>query len=74
MRSAARDEPQLVRVGSLIRFNKDGDIGIVTEVLSSLQEIQPLKVWWLGENAKGYYGALDHEFEPWGYAETVLRY
>ncbi len=70
----ARDKPQLVRVGSLIRFNKDGDIGIVTEVLSSVQEIQPLKVWWAGENARRNCGALEHEFEPWEASETVLRY
>ena len=67
-------QPQLVRVGSLIMFNRDGDIGIVTEVLSSLQEIQLLKVWWLGENAKRNCGALEHQFEPFEYTETVLRY
>jgi hypothetical protein len=70
----ARDKPQLVRVGSLIRFNKDGDIGIVTEVLSSVQEVQPLKVWWAGENARRNCGAMEHEFEPWEACETVLRY
>jgi len=68
------DKPQLVRVGSLIRFNEDGDIGIVTEVLGPVRSIQPLVIWWSGENARRNCGAMEHEFEPFRDIETVLRY
>ena len=73
-----RDKPQLVRVGSLIRYNLDGDIGIVTKIIikPSLEDdaVQPIKVWWFKENIERKAGVLIHEFEPWGAAETVLRY
>ena len=39
-----RDKPQLVRVGSLIRYHSDGDIGVVL----SIMECKPANdgPWW----------------------------
>ena len=84
----ARDKPQLVRAGSLIRFNSDGDVGIVIQVLGPVRyevgmsdhqgnmcPYQPLKVWWLRDNSTGVHtGIVEHDFEPFSDAETVLRY
>ena len=78
-----RDKPQLVRVGSLIRYNHDGDIGIVTEVMTPLQDTQLLKVWWSGQLLKVWWlrenrigrktGAIQHDFEPSKGSEVLMN-
>ena len=74
----ALDKPQLVRVGSLIKCNFDGDIGIVIKVLQPVREIgfyQKIMVWWSYENRIGTLAGVEpFDFDPWYNNETVLRY
>lgn len=66
-----------IRVGSLIQYLDDGDVGIVLELLDKeprLNGHQEILIWWCYENARKGVGIESFSFEPYGDTETVLRY
>ena len=66
-----------IRVGSLIKFLEDGDVGIVLELVDEEPDEegeQQIMIWWCRENAKRRTGIETFAFEPFGDSETVLRY
>lgn len=66
-----------IRVGSLIRFLEDGDVGIVLDLIDQEPDsegCQQIMIWWCHENAKKRVGIEDFVFEPLGDSEIVLRY
>ena len=72
-----RDKPNLVRVGSLIQYLEDGDIGIILELVDEKPKAnghQEVMIWWCYENARKGIGIESFSFEPFGETETVLRY
>ena len=67
-----RDKPLPIRVGSLIKCDVDGDIGIVTRFIRrGSHGVLYIKVWWHGEQANDP-GSSEYIYEPW--LETVMRY
>jgi len=68
-----------VRIGSLIQYLVDKDIGIVVGFDTDFRgedykEAIVLKVWWMNEYHKYGHSATRFLFEPDGDTEIVLRY
>ena len=66
-----------IRVGSLIQFLDDGDVGIVLKLVDKEPKAnghQEVMIWWCYENARKGIGVELFCFEPFGDTETVLRY
>ena len=68
-----------VRIGSLIQYLVDKDIGIVVGFDTDFKdqyekECIVLKVWWMNEYHKYGHTATRFLFEPDGGTEIVLRY
>lgn len=69
-----------IRVGSLIQYLVDKDIGIVVSFIDTdfkgedYKEGVIVKVWWMKEYHKYGHTATRFLFEPDGDTEIVLRY